>query len=239
MSTSTFLPVLTISIPAKAPEFKVPALSRITNKELPPRIKEIIDPRNQEILRDAHAQGLQIDFYGEVKTDCAICLQPLSGMLGKLTMTQCLHFFCKSCQQQWQEKSDNCAVCRQPLAIQPEQPEQPEQPDTDESDSYDSDGPVYDPTAPDIFYDDDLTEEDVAEISRLMVELEPPTEQELADSNSHLPEWWYDSLSDDTSSDDDDYDMSSDDNDNDMIASHENFQEQRAIYNSFTNIITI
>lgn len=236
MSTSTFLPVLTISIPAKAPEFKVPALSRITNKELPPRIKEIIDPRNQEILRDAHAQGLQIDFYGEgeVKTDCVICLQKPSGMI---TMTQCLHFFCKSCQQQWQKRSDNCAVCRQPLAIQPEQPEQP---DTDESDFYDSDGPVYDPTTPDIFYDDGLTEEDVAEISRLMVVLEPPTEQEQQESSSfqHGAEW-YDSSSDETSSDDDDYDMSSDDNDNDMIASHENFREQRAIYNSFTNIITI
>ena len=233
MSTSTFLPDLKISIPDKAPEFKVPALSRITNNELQPRTKKIIDSRNQEILRDARARGSQIVFYGEVKTDCAICLQPLIGML---TMTICEHFFCKSCQQQWQEKSVNCAVCRQPLAIQPEQPEQPEQPDTDESDFYDSDGPVYDPTAPDIFYDDDLTEEDVAEIASLMVELEPPTEQELADSNSHLPEW-YDSLSDETSSDDDDYDMSSDDDDNDMIASHENFQ--RAIYNSFTNIITI
>tara|TARA_B110000977_G_scaffold177964_1_gene235047 strand:- start:290 stop:982 length:693 start_codon:yes stop_codon:yes gene_type:complete len=230
MSTSTYLPDLKISIPAKAPESKVPALSRITNKELPPRIQEIIDPRDHEILRDAHAQGSQIVFYGEVEATCAICLQKPSGQKpsGMITMTKCLHFFCKSCQQQWQKRSDNCAVCRQPLAIQPEQPEQPEQPDTD---SYESDGPVYDPTAPDIFYDDDLTEEDVAEISRLMVELEPPTEQELADSNSHLPEWWYDSLSDETSSDDDDYDMSDDDNDNDMIASHENFQR--------TNIITI
>ncbi len=232
MSTSTSLPVLTISIPAKAPEFKVPALSRITNNELQPRTKKIIDSRNQEILRDARARGSQIVFYGEVKTDCAICLQPLIGML---TMTICEHFFCKKCQQQWQEKSVNCAVCRQPLAIQPEQPEQPEQPDTDESDSYDSDGPVYDPTADDS--DDELTEEEREEIARLMDVLVPLTEQELASSPFQHGAEWYDSSDDDMSSDDDDYDMSSDDDDNNMIASHENFQ--RAIYNSFTNIITI
>ena len=234
MSTSTSLPDLKISIPAKAPASKVPALSRITNKELPPRIQEIIDPRDHEILRDA--QGSQIDFHGEVKTACAICLQQLNGMI---TMTKCGHFFCQSCQQQWQKRSDNCAVCRQPLAIKSDD----DLYDSD-VDFYDSDGPVYnptsqvyDPTADDS--DDELTEEEREEIARLMDVLVPLTEQELASSPfQHGAEWYDDTSSDDDmSSDDDDYDMSDDDNNNDMIASHENFQ--RAIYNSFTNIITI
>ena len=206
MSTSTSLPK--ISIPDKAPASKVPALSRITNKELPPRIKAQINQCDQELLRNA--QGSQIDFHGQVHAACAICLQQLNGMI---TMTKCLHFFCQSCQQQWQKRSDNCAVCRQPLAIK------------SDDDFYDSDGPVYDPTS-DIFYDDELTEEDVAEVSRLMDVLVPPTEQESS-SFQHGAEW-YDDMSDYMSEDD----MS----DDDMIASHENFQEQRAIYNS---IITI
>ena len=205
MSTSTSLPDLKISITAKAPASTVPALFRITNKELPPRIQEIIDPRDHELV--TNAQGSQIDFHGEVKTACAICLQQLNGMI---TMTKCGHFFCQSCQQQWQKRSDNCAVCRQPLAIK------------SDDDFYDSDGPVYDPTADD---SDELTEEEAAEISRYMDVLVPPTEQESS-SFQHGAEWY-----DDTSSDD-----MSDDDDNDMIQSHENFQEQRAIYNS---IITI
>jgi len=223
MSTSTSLPDLKISIPAKAPASKVPALSRITNKELPPHIKEIIDPRDHELVQNA--QGSQIDFHGEVKTACAICLQQLNGMI---TMTKCGHFFCQSCQQQWQKRSDNCAVCRQPLAIKSDDDFY----DSDD-DFYDSDGPVYNPTSqvydPTADDSDELTEEEAdAEVSRLMDVLVPPTEQELASSPfQHGAEWY-----DDTSSDDD-YDMSDDD---DMVASHENFQEQRAIYNS---IITI
>ena len=214
-STSTSL--LKISIPDKAPdkapESKVPAISRITNQELPPHIAEKIHPHDQEIIKNA--QGTQIDFHAKVEATCAFCLQQLNGMI---TMTKCGHFFCQSCQQEWQKRSDNWAVCRQPLAIQ------------SDADFYDSDGPVYEPTADDIF---ELTEEEAAlnaEVSRYMDELEPPTEQE---SSLFQYAEWYDDISSDDMSDD----MSEDDDD--MVASHENFQEQRAIYNSITNLITI